>query len=589
MSKRAVLYARVSGDDRQNSTSSLEGQLDLGRERVNQKGYRTIAELAEDEVSGARLDAPKLNQALEMARRGEFDVLVVRELDRLARSLAKQLIVEEELRRAGVQIEYVLGEYPDTLEGNLNKNVKAVIAEYERLKVSERMTRGRFRTVEQGGVLVHGNPPFGYDCILNTDTKRFELLINETQAAIVRLMYQWYIEERLSARSIALKLNDMGIPSPKGKKWYPSVAHKILTSETYAGTWHYGKRNNDGRNPAEYQIVVIVPAVIDRQTWEVAQQQRKTNSTNAFRNQKYNYLVGKRVTCGKCHKGMGVSGTRPDGRFGYYHCVAARSSWVTNSCDVHTHFRTDIIDGIVWEWVKMLFLDPEGIERSYARYQARLDDETAPLRQQLQLTTDLLGQEQAKLDKLLDLYLSGDMPKELLLERKTRLETAVSSLRTQWDTLTRQVEAKQVSQTDLETLQEFLASIGGGVVDVDAGNNFAAKRRIIEALDVQAVLAVKDGIQVVTVSCKIKEPTTYRLDKGVDIVSSTTRCGGYGCCPAAPPVGKMNQTQEGVAVRKARSLHGRLNDHNVDNVPVPKQQSRLDNETGTPQRGIGGR
>ncbi len=44
-----------------------------------------------------------------MARNGEFDILVAREIDRFARGLAKQLIIEQEFKRYGVQIEYVMG------------------------------------------------------------------------------------------------------------------------------------------------------------------------------------------------------------------------------------------------------------------------------------------------------------------------------------------------------------------------------------------------------------------------------------------------------------------------------------------------
>mgnify|MGYP001552472036 CR=1 FL=1 len=65
-------------------------------------------------ASGASFERPELNTALDMARAAGFEVLVVREIDRLSRNLAKQLIVEEELKRNGVQIEYVLVEYADT-------------------------------------------------------------------------------------------------------------------------------------------------------------------------------------------------------------------------------------------------------------------------------------------------------------------------------------------------------------------------------------------------------------------------------------------------------------------------------------------
>jgi DNA invertase Pin-like site-specific DNA recombinase len=137
--KRAVLYARTSYDDRDTDGRNLAGQLEMAREYALSKGYRIVAELAEDDkgASGASFELPKLGEVLEMAEAKEFDVLIPREIDRLSRNLAKQLIVEEELKRFGVDVEYALGEYPDTLEGRLNKHIRATIAEYEREKVVE--------------------------------------------------------------------------------------------------------------------------------------------------------------------------------------------------------------------------------------------------------------------------------------------------------------------------------------------------------------------------------------------------------------------------------------------------------------------
>ena len=53
--------------------------------------YMVIAELAEDDrgARGADFDLPMLNKALKMAQAGEFDALIVREIDRFARNLAK--------------------------------------------------------------------------------------------------------------------------------------------------------------------------------------------------------------------------------------------------------------------------------------------------------------------------------------------------------------------------------------------------------------------------------------------------------------------------------------------------------------------
>jgi site-specific DNA recombinase len=89
--KRAVLYARVSSDDRVKDGRNLAGQLEMGREYAQERGYRIVAELAEDDrgASGAEIDLPQLNKARAMAQSDKFDVFVVREIDRLSRNLAK--------------------------------------------------------------------------------------------------------------------------------------------------------------------------------------------------------------------------------------------------------------------------------------------------------------------------------------------------------------------------------------------------------------------------------------------------------------------------------------------------------------------
>ncbi|MGD9147756.1 MAG: recombinase family protein, partial [Anaerolineae bacterium] len=330
MNKRAVLYARVSSDDRGNDGRNLAGQLDMCREYARENGWHVVAELAEDDrgASGASFELPQLNNVREMANRGEFDVLVVREIDRLSRNLAKQLIVEEELRRTGVQIEYALAEYPDTPEGRLNKHIRATIAEYEREKISERMTRGRRLKIQTGNVIVHGRPPYGYE-ISEIDGKT-SLVHCEREAETVRQVFHWYVHGDgqsgpMSIYAIACKLNEMGVPTfadtgtrkpiaPKRRgygKWARSPIHRMLRNETYAGVWRYGKAKQvDGRwtkNPEEHLLEVEVPAIVPRQLWEAAQTRLAQNKSSGHWNRKHNYLLSSRVTCGTC--GLKMAGS----------------------------------------------------------------------------------------------------------------------------------------------------------------------------------------------------------------------------------------------------------------------------------------
>jgi len=341
--KRAVLYARVSGDDRQNEDRNLLSQLDMCRSYAAERDWQIVAELHEDDqgASGAEFELPQLNRIRELARARAFDFLVVCELDRLSRSLVKQLLFEDELVRQGIKIEYVLGEYPDTVEGNMVKLVKAAIAELERLKIQERIARGSESKVRAGSVLL-SQSPFGYELVEREN--RWTLAIDEAEAEIVRQMFHWYTagdegEGPLGTYGIHKKLHRLKVPSPadmrgagyfkkRGRgEWNRCSVVGILSNETYAGTWHWRKTiMQNGRcvpGPEDGRIAVKVPAIISRETWEAAVAKRSANRSGTRGATPGQHLLAKRVVCGQC--GARVS-ARLDRREGdsptYYRCPA---------------------------------------------------------------------------------------------------------------------------------------------------------------------------------------------------------------------------------------------------------------------------
>jgi len=514
--KRAVLYARVSGDDRGRDGRNLAGQIKMCREYALAHHLHVVAELAEDDrgASGASFELPQLNQVYELARVKEFDVLVVREIDRLSRSLAKQLIVEEELKRCGVQIEYVLGEYPDTPEGNLMKNVKASVAEYERLKIAERMTRGRRLYVQAGGVLLHGDrPPYGYR--LSKDGKT--LVIHEEEARIVRLIFTWYAEgdengKKLGSKLIARKLSQMRVPtwqdvhgrlSKKRKhgEWADATITLILSNETYIGLWHYGKHKSPReRNPRSQWITVNVPAIISRELWDKAQAQKALNKAKARRNVKYDYLLRGCVTCGQCGSRVyakSVWGAKCGRKtYFYYGCNTVVGRVVGRHCG-SPYFPAHAVDGLVWNWVKSLLSEPATLAEGLSAYQAEQDRLNEPLRDRLEVVDQIITTNRKQLDRLLELYLSGDFDKEMLLERKHTLETTLAGLERERTELEAHLSAHSLTQEQVQQLQDVARRVAKGLEAAD--DDFQTRLAIIETLDVRATLAVENGERVVYV------------------------------------------------------------------------------------------
>jgi site-specific DNA recombinase len=521
MSKRAVIYARVSYDDRPNEDRNLEGQIEDGRAYCREKGYRIVAELAEDDrgASGADWDLPMLNQALEMARAGECDVLVTRELDRFARGLAKQLVVESEFKRRGVEVEYIEGEYPDTPEGQLSKNIRAVIAEFEREKINQRMTRGRRNIVKRGKVMLHGqNPPYGY----RVESRM--LVIYEPEARIVRLIFTWYVYgdengKKLSIKAIARRLTKMGIPThtdtrKRGYKkrgygeWSAGTVADMLSNETYSGVWHYGKRNKESRrNPRESWLPVEVPIIVSREVWEAAQERKGHNKAMASRNSKYEYLVGRRVTCGQCarEKPYEMYGKPVQkGKYLYYVCPAAdRARRMPGQLCDNGYFRADQVDAAVWEWVRDLLLNPEALRQNLEKQQAEQERANQPLWDRLAAIDDLLADNRRQLEKLLDLYLSGDFPKEVLTERKSRLETTIATLEKERVDLALTLESQTLTDDQIMTIEGFAKKVSAGLEMAD--QDFEARRQIIDLLDMRVTLAIEDGKKIAHLRCLLDE------------------------------------------------------------------------------------
>ena len=128
-------YARVSKSDGSQSTA-------MQRDALIQAGVEP-GRIYEDHASGARADRPGLLACLKAARKG--DVLVVWNMDRLARSLRQMVNMLDMLHEVGVELRVLSGEMKlDTTDpaSRFILNIFACAAEFERALNSKRTTAG---------------------------------------------------------------------------------------------------------------------------------------------------------------------------------------------------------------------------------------------------------------------------------------------------------------------------------------------------------------------------------------------------------------------------------------------------------------
>jgi len=148
---RVALYARVSSDH-QSKAATIESQLAAMEARILEDNHVLDPELrfVDDGYTGSTLLRPALEKLRDVAYAGAIDVLYVHSPDRLARRYAYQVLLIDELKKAGVEVIFLNRSIGDSPEDELLLQMQGMIAEYERAKILERSRRGKRHAARRG-------------------------------------------------------------------------------------------------------------------------------------------------------------------------------------------------------------------------------------------------------------------------------------------------------------------------------------------------------------------------------------------------------------------------------------------------------
>jgi site-specific DNA recombinase len=415
MTKRAVLYARVSTDD-QRDNFSISTQIAECLEFMKFKDYSLVGDRYIDKNNG--MDAVKGNGAIpayvddysskELFRPGldaafnyletyGYDLVIVHHLDRLARDPYIRQTLELEFNSKGAKVEYVLGNYEETPEGEVRKDLDATFAKWENARRVERCQRGRRGKAKQG-YYVGSRPIYGYEMDREAPGG---LVINNEQAKAVRKAFQQYVENGLSIYGIANYLNELGIKPQRGDNWGKSSLQRMLSSTAYIGHIYYNKSKPNGKGEngkgREYRdktewIRIEIPPIVDRVLFDAAQQKLKENRDNLRRKPKREYLLAGLIACDECRKAY-YSQTRKAGKHRRKNDAQEYRHRLRNGHCLNRTISAGKIETAVWEKITQLLLDPASLQEGYN--QALEKEKAAHARQRA-----LLDQIYQRVDKL---------------------------------------------------------------------------------------------------------------------------------------------------------------------------------------------
>lgn len=163
--------------------------------------------------------------------------------------------------------------------------------------IKDTLWRGRVAAAQRG-CYISQMPPYGYDRV--KIGKDWTLEPNEN-ADIVKMIFEWYVKEGLSLGDIVRRLDEQGVPAPRGGTWKSEskgnridrrgVIGSMLRNPTYAGKIRFNFRKvtpmieggvltKKAIRQEEKDIVLVEgkhPAIVSEEMFEAAQTRLKTN------------------------------------------------------------------------------------------------------------------------------------------------------------------------------------------------------------------------------------------------------------------------------------------------------------------------
>ena len=310
---RVTYYARVSSES-DGQLNSLSNQITYYEDFIRRNTNWTFVPGYIDEGLSAMTTKKRENfhQMIKDGENGLFDLIVTKEITRFARNTLDSIEFTRKLLAAGVGV-FFQNDNINTFDedSELRLTIMSGIAQDELRKLSSRVKFGHQQAINKSVVL--GNSRiFGY----TKQNKR--LVIDETQAVMVRELFELYATNQYSMKQIEILFLEKGYRNLNGNKIAHSTMSNLISNPKYKGYYVGNKvkivdmftKKQKFLPPEEWVMFKdetgeIVPAIVSEELWEKANEVLRRRSEDVKNRQGIcnhaNLLTGK-IFCTDCGK-----------------------------------------------------------------------------------------------------------------------------------------------------------------------------------------------------------------------------------------------------------------------------------------------
>jgi len=466
---KACAYCRVSTDNEDQKTSYDSQRIHYKNMIEENPDYEFVGIYADEGITGTQTKKrEQFNQMMNDALNGKIDLILAKSISRFARNTVDTLNCVRLLREHNVDVFFekenihTLG-----LSNELFLTLYSAFAQAESESISENVKAG-VRMKMKRGELVGKYAPFGY----LYDKEKDIIIPDESKKDIVTYIFEEYAKG-VGFRTIALNLNNLGIPSPSNLKWCHASVRGIITNEKYVGDLKTGKyytenvlthkkKVNYGEKEQYFTSNHHEP-IISRELWDKCQEiltiRSKIIKPDGNRDKfSRKYAFSSKIFCGICgerfiRRSYKIRNNNKE--VAYWICRSHRNKI---ECSNLIHYKQEELEDIFVLAYNKLFQDSEKYINSFMKKVNEVINEKQDNLNHKRIQEEISKLEN-KLSNLIDLQLEGSISKEILNQKNLEISNKIKEYEQQLkDTenieLTRKQKLEQIDKIS-NTLKQY--------------------------------------------------------------------------------------------------------------------------------------
>ena len=495
---RVTYYARVSSESDE-QLNSLGNQVSYYEDLIRRNlPWTFVPGYIDEGLSGiSTKKRENFNRMIEDAAEGQFDLIITKEISRFARNTLDSIRYTRQLLSYGVGV-FFQNDNINTFDedAELRLSIMSSIAQDELRKLSSRVKFGHQQAIKSSVVL--GNSRiFGYT---KADGK---LVIDETEAPMVRELFELYATGEYSMKQLETLFWEKGYRNHNGKKIAHTTMSNIISNPKYKGYYVGNKvkvvdmftKKQKFLPPEEWVMFKdetgeIVPAIVSEELWDQANAILRRRSDDVKNRQGVcnhaNLLTGK-LFCTCC--GTAYYRRESQDKQGHKNSKWVCSGKIKNGADSCASFP------IYEDEIKPLLLDvfrdteasAEALIEEYVEMYRALD-RGGRLGSQIAALHKKLATVEQKRMKLLTFNAQGKLDDADFLAMNKQCSAEAKALQAQLDELTAQQESAGNMKQQLDTIRTVLRN-----AQKDAAKGVITKEFVARYIDKIFVTPEEDG------------------------------------------------------------------------------------------------